>query len=92
MEELHPDWVAMSFVRTADEVREVKEKIEEFGGNAPVISKIEKHEAIDNIEDIIAPRTASWSPGRSRRRALRREGTHRAEAHGRSLQASRKAR
>ena len=54
MEELHPDWVAMSFVRTAEEVREVKERIEEFGGNAPVISKIEKHEAIDNIEDIIA--------------------------------------
>jgi pyruvate kinase len=44
----------MSFVRTADEVREVKERMKEFGGNAPVISKIEKHEAIDNIEDIIA--------------------------------------
>ena len=54
MEELHPDWVAISFVRTADEVREVKERIKEFGGNAPVISKIEKHEAIENIEDIIA--------------------------------------
>ena len=53
MEELHPDWVAMSFVRTADEVWEVKERIKEFGGNAPVISKIEKHEAIDNIEEII---------------------------------------
>lgn len=53
MEELHPDWVAVSFVRTADEVREVKERIKEFGGNAPVISKIEKHEAIDNIEGII---------------------------------------
>src|SRR5918995_1192869 len=53
MEELHPDWVATSFVRTGDEVREVKERIREFGGNAPVISKIEKHEAIDNIEEII---------------------------------------
>jgi pyruvate kinase len=53
MEELHPDWVATSFVRTGDEVREVKERIKEFGGNAPVVSKIEKHEAIDNIEDII---------------------------------------
>ena len=53
MEELHPDWVAVSFVRTADEVREVKERIKEFGGNAPVISKIEKHEAIENIEEII---------------------------------------
>jgi len=53
MEELHPDWVAVSFVRTGDEVREVKERIKEFGGDAPVISKIEKHEAIENIEDII---------------------------------------
>jgi pyruvate kinase len=53
MEELHPDWVATSFVRTGDEVREVKERIKEFGGNAPVVSKVEKHEAIDNIEDII---------------------------------------
>ncbi|MGH3087600.1 MAG: pyruvate kinase [Rubrobacteraceae bacterium] len=53
MEELKPDWVAVSFIRTGDEVREVKERIREFGGDAPVISKIEKHEAIDNIEDII---------------------------------------
>jgi pyruvate kinase len=53
MEELHPDWVATSFVRTGDEVRELKERIKEFGGNAPVISKIEKHEAIENIEEII---------------------------------------
>src|SRR5919206_1441049 len=53
IEELHPDWVAVSFVRTADEVLEVKERIREFGGNAPVVSKIEKHEAIDNIEEII---------------------------------------
>ncbi len=54
MEELHPDWVAVSFVRTGDEVREVKERIKEFGGNAPVVSKIEKHEGIENIEDIIS--------------------------------------
>jgi len=53
MEEIQPDWVAVSFVRTGDEVREVKERIKEFGGNAPVISKIEKHEAIENIEDIM---------------------------------------
>ncbi len=53
MEEIQPDWVAVSFVRTGDEVREVKERIAEFGGNSPVISKIEKHEAIENIEDIM---------------------------------------
>ena len=53
IEELHPDWVATSFVRTGDEVYELKERIKEFGGNAPVVSKIEKHEAIENIEEII---------------------------------------
>lgn len=53
MEELHPDWVAVSFIRSGDEVREVKERIREFGGDAPVISKIEKHEAIEDMEDII---------------------------------------
>lgn len=53
IEELHPDWVATSFVRTGDEVRELKARIKEFGGNAPVVSKIEKHEGIENIEDII---------------------------------------
>jgi pyruvate kinase len=53
IEELHPDWIAFSFVRSGDEVREIKQKIREFGGNTPVISKIEKHEAIEDIEDIL---------------------------------------
>ena len=53
LEELKPDWVATSFVRTRDEVLELKERIKEFGGDVPVISKIEKHEGIENIEEII---------------------------------------
>jgi len=53
IEELSPDWVAASFVRSGDEVREIKERIREFGGNIPLISKIEKHEAIDDIESIL---------------------------------------
>jgi pyruvate kinase len=53
IEELEPDWVAASFVRSGDEVEEIKERVKEFGGNAPVISKIEKHEAIDEIESIL---------------------------------------
>ncbi|CAN5555580.1 pyruvate kinase [soil metagenome] len=51
--ELKPDWIAVSFVRSGDEVREVKERIRELGGEIPVISKIEKHEAIEDIEDIM---------------------------------------
>jgi len=53
VEELRPDWIAASFVRTGDEVEEIKERLREFGGHIPVISKIEKHEAIDDIENIL---------------------------------------
>jgi pyruvate kinase len=54
IEQLEPDWIAASFVRSGKEVREIKERIKEFGGNnIPVISKIEKHEAIDDIESIL---------------------------------------
>lgn len=55
VQELRPDWIAASFVRTGAEVRDLKERIREFGGDIPipVISKIEKHEAIDDIEGIL---------------------------------------
>src|SRR5215217_8795993 len=53
VQELGPDWVAASFVRSGEEVKEIKERIREFGGNIPLISKIEKHEAIEDIEDIL---------------------------------------
>ncbi len=48
------DWVALSFVRNADDVREIKELIAGAGKEVPVIVKIEKHEAIEQIEDILA--------------------------------------
>lgn len=51
------DWVALSFVRTAEEVLELKSLIRELsalGRPTPVIAKIEKPEAIDNIDAIIA--------------------------------------
>ncbi len=47
------DWVALSFVRKASEILEVKEYIRSKGGRALVIAKIEKPEAIDNIDAII---------------------------------------
>jgi len=56
VQELRPDWIAASFVRSGEEVRTLKERIREFAGDAspiPVISKIEKHEAIDDIEGIL---------------------------------------
>lgn len=56
VQELRPDWIAASFVRSGEEVRELKERIREFGDGLspiPVISKIEKHEAIEDIETIL---------------------------------------
>ncbi|MCR9133670.1 MAG: pyruvate kinase [bacterium] len=48
------DFVALSFVRTADEVYDLKRRLEAAGSLAKVVSKIEKPEAIDNIDEIIA--------------------------------------
>lgn len=48
------DWIAMSFVRTADDIIRGKKIIEEEGSQARVIAKIEKPEAIQNIDEIIA--------------------------------------
>ncbi len=47
------NWLALSFVRTAAEVNELKEIIKENGHGAKVISKIEKPQAVINIKEII---------------------------------------
>ncbi|HTW83105.1 MAG TPA: pyruvate kinase [Candidatus Sulfotelmatobacter sp.] len=47
------DWVAVSFVRTAQDVWRVKSHIGEAGMSIPVMAKIEKHEALDHIDDIL---------------------------------------
>lgn len=47
------DYVALSFVREAAEILKVKKIIENNGKHTPVIAKIEKHEALDNIEGIM---------------------------------------
>lgn len=51
--ELNLDYVALSFVRLADDVRELKALMAEEGRKIPVIAKIEKSEAIDNLQEII---------------------------------------
>jgi pyruvate kinase len=47
------DYVALSFVRRADDVLELQERIAEAGSPARVIAKIEKAEAIDELEEIV---------------------------------------
>jgi len=46
------DMVAMSFVRTADDVLQAKQHISSLGGRVPVIAKLEKPQAIENLEAI----------------------------------------
>jgi pyruvate kinase len=47
------DYIALSFVRRADDVRRVKEIIKAHGKNTPVIAKIEKPEALDVLPEIL---------------------------------------
>ncbi|MDN3510278.1 MAG: pyruvate kinase [Candidatus Jettenia sp. CY-1] len=47
------DYVALSFVKNKDDILELKEIIREKNKDIPVIAKIEKHEALNNLEDII---------------------------------------
>ncbi len=47
------DYIALSFVREANDITLAKKYINEFGGRIPVIAKIEKPQAIDNLESII---------------------------------------
>jgi len=47
------DIIALSFVRKADDVLELKELIRVKGKNIPVIAKIEKPEAVKNIDSIL---------------------------------------
>ncbi len=47
------NWIALSFVRSAQDVIELKQKIKDKGHFAKVISKIEKPEAIADIKAII---------------------------------------
>lgn len=48
------DWVALSFVRNPEDVIEIKEIIANAGKSIPVIAKIEKHEAITQMEEILS--------------------------------------
>jgi pyruvate kinase len=49
------DAIALSFVRRAEDVLTCRKVVEaKGGGNVPIIAKIEKHEAVDNIDSIVA--------------------------------------
>ena len=48
------DWVALSFVRSAEEVKRLKALIAQKSSPLKVVAKIEKPEAVDNFDEILA--------------------------------------
>ncbi len=48
------DYIALSFVNTAEDVHAARKIVEGVGGDARIISKIESQTGIENIDDIIA--------------------------------------
>ncbi|MBN8650872.1 MAG: pyruvate kinase [Cytophagales bacterium] len=48
------DWVALSFVRKAKDIEALREIINEHKSTTRIVAKIEKPEALENIDDIIA--------------------------------------
>ena len=51
--ELGIDFVALSFVRSAADVRDLRALIEQSGSHAHVIAKVEKAEAVDVLDDVL---------------------------------------
>ncbi|MCO4795547.1 MAG: pyruvate kinase [Bacteriovoracaceae bacterium] len=47
------DYVALSFVRKKEDIQEVKNLMHKLKINLPIVSKIEKPQAVDNIEEIL---------------------------------------
>lgn len=47
------DWVAISFVRNASDVKQVRDHIRMAGTDTPIMAKIEKHEAVDSFDEIL---------------------------------------
>ncbi len=47
------DYVSLSFVRSAQDVLEVREELRSLNADLPIIAKIEKHEALKHLNDIL---------------------------------------
>ncbi len=47
------DWISLSFVRQASDIRKLKEIIASKGHDTPVIAKIEKPQAVEHLQEII---------------------------------------
>ena len=48
------DWIALSFVRSAEDIIDLRNRIKAAGKECKIVAKIEKPEALENIDAIIA--------------------------------------
>jgi len=51
--EMGVDFVAMSFVRRASDIEDARDLMRRHGRELPIIAKIEKHEALENLAEIV---------------------------------------
>jgi len=51
--ELQADFLAVSFVKTADDIHTARRLLHEAGGTAALVAKIERAEAIENLSEIV---------------------------------------
>ncbi len=51
--ELGVDWIALSFVQTAGDIRRARELIESAGKRVPIVAKIERPAAVKNLHEIL---------------------------------------
>jgi hypothetical protein len=74
------DLIALSFVRTPEDIRHAKRVMKHLGGRQPLIAKIEKPQAVDALEAIvrvsdgIMVARATWEWSSARRRSQRCRG------------------
>jgi pyruvate kinase len=52
--EVGVDFLAVSFARDANDIRRAQSELRKWRGTAHVVAKIERHEAIDNLSDILS--------------------------------------
>lgn len=52
--DLGADWVALSFVRRPEDMIEARERVHALSGEAPVVAKLERPEAIEHLRAVVA--------------------------------------
>jgi pyruvate kinase len=48
------DFVAVSFVRSADDIREVRRSVRALGADVPLVAKLERHEVLGDLPGVLA--------------------------------------